>query len=85
VESQDLVLFNTSVEHSIAYGQPSLTPSPESTIMEAAQMHGWITSFLDGYEVRVGEAGVRGNEGEKQHVAIARAMVNKTGCCFWMR
>ncbi|KAJ8582536.1 hypothetical protein M405DRAFT_937716 [Rhizopogon salebrosus TDB-379] len=39
VVPQDLVLFNTSIEHNIAYGQPSLTPSPESTIMEAPQMH----------------------------------------------
>jgi hypothetical protein len=53
--------------------------------MPAAQMHGWIMSFLEGNEVRVGEAGVRGNEGEKQQVAIARAMVNNSGCCFWMR
>ncbi|KAJ8585944.1 P-loop containing nucleoside triphosphate hydrolase protein [Rhizopogon salebrosus TDB-379] len=76
VVPQDPVFFNTSIEHNIAYGQPSLTPSPESTIMEAPQMHERITSFPEGSEVRLGEAGVRRSEREKQQVSIVRAMAN---------
>lgn len=78
VVPQDPVLFNASIGYNIAYGQPSMTPSPESAIVDAAQaaqMHDRIMSFPEGYETKVGERGVRLSGGEKQRVAIARTMV----------
>ncbi|KAG2125942.1 hypothetical protein DEU56DRAFT_823368 [Suillus clintonianus] len=78
VVPQDPVLFNASIGYNIAYGQPSSTPPPESTIVasaQAAQMHDRIMSFPEGYETKVGERGVRLSGGEKQRVAIARTMV----------
>ncbi|KAG1745545.1 uncharacterized protein EDB91DRAFT_1328227 [Suillus paluster] len=78
VVPQDPILFNATIGYNIAYGQPSIHPPPENTIItcaQAAQMHERIMSFPEGYETKVGERGVRLSGGEKQRVAIARTMV----------
>jgi len=78
VVPQDPVLFNASIGYNIAYGQPSMDSTSQSTIVnaaQAAQMHERIMSFPEGYETKVGERGVRLSGGEKQRVAIARTMV----------
>ncbi|OAX32373.1 P-loop containing nucleoside triphosphate hydrolase protein [Rhizopogon vinicolor AM-OR11-026] len=78
VVPQDPVLFNASIGHNIAYGQPSMRPPQQSTIIDAAQavqMHERIMSFPEGYETNIGERGVRLSDREKQRVAIARVMV----------
>ncbi|KAG1724276.1 P-loop containing nucleoside triphosphate hydrolase protein [Suillus lakei] len=81
VVPQDPVLFNATIGYDIAYGQPSTTPADENTIIssaQAAQIHDRIMSFLEGYETKVRERGVRLSGGEKQRVAIARTMVKNT-------
>jgi len=75
---QNPVLFNASVGYNIAYGRPSMTPPPQSTIIDAAQaagIHERIMNFPEGYETKVGERGVRLSDREKQGVSIARTMV----------
>jgi len=42
---------------------------------KAAQVHDRIMSFPDEYGTKVGERGIRLNEGEKQRVAIARTLL----------
>jgi len=78
VVPQDPVLFNASVGYNIAYGQPSMTPPSQSTIIDAAkaaQIHDRIMSFPEEYETKVGVRGVRLSNSEKRQVAIARTIV----------
>ena len=39
----------------------------------AANAHGFITQFKDGYATEIGERGIKLSGGERQRIAIARA------------
>ncbi|MBE0511057.1 MAG: ABC transporter ATP-binding protein/permease [Chromatiales bacterium] len=72
---QDTVLFNDSIGYNIAYGR---CDASQAAIEEAARManiHDFIASLPDGYETVVGERGLKLSGGEKQRIAIARAVL----------
>lgn len=72
---QETTLFSGSIRDNIAYGRPD---TPLETIVaaaKAAQAHGFIISFPDGYETIIGERGVGLSGGQKQRIAIARALI----------
>lgn len=72
---QDTVLFNDSIFHNIAYGN---TSASEAKIIHAAQqahIHEFISHLPDGYNTLVGERGLKLSGGEKQRIAIARALL----------
>jgi ATP-binding cassette, subfamily B, bacterial MsbA len=73
--TQETVLFNDTVRNNIAYGQPDV---PMSQVEEAARMaraHEFILNMPDGYNTIVGEKGARMSGGERQRLAIARAIL----------
>eukprot|EP00201_Polytomella_parva_P019082 CAMPEP_0175051040 /NCGR_PEP_ID=MMETSP0052_2-20121109/7575_1 /TAXON_ID=51329 ORGANISM="Polytomella parva, Strain SAG 63-3" /NCGR_SAMPLE_ID=MMETSP0052_2 /ASSEMBLY_ACC=CAM_ASM_000194 /LENGTH=815 /DNA_ID=CAMNT_0016315273 /DNA_START=575 /DNA_END=3023 /DNA_ORIENTATION=- len=76
VVPQDTVLFNDSIFHNIHYGNLNAS---EEEVHEAAKMaciHETITTrFPQGYATVVGERGLRLSGGEKQRVAVARALL----------
>lgn len=72
---QDTVLFNDTIFHNIAYGN---TAASEDDIIHAAQqahIHQFISRLPDGYNTLVGERGLKLSGGEKQRIAIARALL----------
>jgi ABC-type transport system involved in Fe-S cluster assembly fused permease/ATPase subunit len=72
---QDTVLFNDTIEYNIAYGHCG---APREAIEQAARManiHDFILTLPDGYQSVVGERGLKLSGGEKQRIAIARAML----------
>ncbi|SHI14080.1 type I secretion system permease/ATPase [Desulfofustis glycolicus] len=71
---QDGVLFNGSIRDNIALNGPDL---PLATVIEAAELagaHGFIMDFPHGYDTSVGERGVQLSTGQRQRLAIARAL-----------
>jgi subfamily B ATP-binding cassette protein MsbA len=73
--TQETVLFNDTVRNNIAYGQPDV---PMSKVEEAARMalaHDFIINMPEGYNTRIGEKGTRMSGGERQRLAIARAIL----------
>ncbi len=73
--TQETILFNDTVRNNIAYGQPDV---PRSRIIEAAKAalaHDFIQQMPEGYDTIIGEKGFRMSGGERQRLAIARALL----------
>jgi ATP-binding cassette subfamily B protein len=75
VVSQETYLFNASVRENLRFAKPDATDAEIEAATEAAQIHSLITSLPDGYDTVVGERGYRFSGGEKQRLAIARAIL----------
>lgn len=75
VVPQDAILFNDSIKTNIAYGNPKATFNEIKTAAHAANAHLFINRMSEGYQTRVGERGNRLSFGERQRIAIARAIL----------
>ncbi|KRT55676.1 lipid A export permease/ATP-binding protein MsbA [endosymbiont of Ridgeia piscesae] len=74
--SQDVTLFNDTVEANIAYGL--MRGTPRDKVLEAARAaHAieFIEQMPDGIETLIGEDGTRLSGGQRQRLAIARALL----------
>lgn len=72
---QDTILFNETIAYNIAYGRPEATRAEIVDIARAAHIHDFIAGLPEQYDTLVGERGVKLSGGEKQRIAIARAML----------
>jgi ATP-binding cassette subfamily B protein len=72
---QDALLFNESVRANIAYGRPDASMAEVEAAARAANAHEFIVRLPNGYETPVGERGGRLSAGERQRIAIARALL----------
>jgi ATP-binding cassette subfamily B protein len=72
---QDVFLFSRTVAENIAFGSPGATQADIEQAAEAAQAHGFIMEFKDGYATVVGERGVTLSGGQRQRIALARAFL----------
>lgn len=75
--SQDLFLFNASIEENIALWNPSISRAQVEAAAEIAQLDEFIRSLPEGYGTLVGDRGVRLSGGQCQRVALARAVLRK--------
>ena len=74
--SQDTFIFNASVRDNIAFGNVYT----DQEILEAAKLANadeFIQKLPDKYDTIVGDRGMKFSGGEKQRIAIARAMIRK--------
>ncbi|MCL4183541.1 MAG: ATP-binding cassette domain-containing protein [Burkholderiaceae bacterium] len=75
VVAQDTALFNDTIAFNIAYGRPGAGLPDVIEAARAAQVHEFILSLPQQYETVVGERGMKLSGGEKQRIAIARALL----------
>ncbi len=75
IVSQRVLLFNRSVRENIAYGRDDLSLDEIIEAAKAAYAHDFIVKLKDGYDTNLKEQGVILSGGEKQRIAIARAIV----------
>ncbi|MBE0536118.1 MAG: ABC transporter ATP-binding protein [Phycisphaerae bacterium] len=75
VVMQDALLFNESVRACIAYGKSDATQQQIEDAARAANAHDFIMQLEHGYDTVVGERGARFSGGERQRIAIARAIL----------
>jgi ATP-binding cassette, subfamily B, bacterial len=67
--------FNTSVRENIAIGHPDATDAEVERAAREAQLDDYIRALPAGYNTVLGERGVRMSSGQRQRLAIARALV----------
>lgn len=74
--SQDVVLFNDTIEANIAYGALG-AHSREDVIQAAQAANAWefIEQLPQGLDTPIGENGARLSGGQRQRIAIARALL----------
>ena len=75
VVPQETALFNDTIGNNIAYGRSGSTREDVVAACRAAHLHDVIDSLPDKYDTPVGERGVNLSGGEKQRIAIARAVL----------
>jgi subfamily B ATP-binding cassette protein MsbA len=73
VVSQDIVLFDDSIEANVAYALPP-DPSRIAACLEAARLAEFVAGLPEGARTRVGTNGNRLSGGQRQRLAIARAL-----------
>jgi ATP-binding cassette subfamily B protein len=72
---QDVFLFRGSVRDNIALGRPDAAEAEIKAAATAAYAHDFIMAFPRGYHTPVGEHGAQLAGGERQRIAIARALL----------
>ena len=73
--TQDNFLFNCSLKENIRLGNPSATDEEVYAAAKAACCDEFIVRLDKGYDTPAGDAGKRLSGGEKQRIAIARAIL----------
>lgn len=73
--SQDLELVDGTISENIVYGRPGATQSDIETAARMAEAHDFITGLPGGYETLVGYRGINLSAGQRQRIALARALV----------
>jgi ATP-binding cassette subfamily B protein len=75
VVSQETYLFHGTVRENLAFARPGATAAEIEAAARAAQIDDHLRSLPEGYDTVVGERGYRFSGGEKQRLAIARAVL----------
>lgn len=73
--TQDNFLFNCSLKENIRLGNPNATDAEVFAAARAACCDDFIARLEKGYDTSAGDAGKRLSGGEKQRIAIARAIL----------
>jgi subfamily B ATP-binding cassette protein MsbA len=73
--TQETILFNDTVRNNIAYGQPDVPKQKIIDAAKAALAHDFIEQMPECYDTIIGEKGFRMSGGERQRLAIARALL----------
>ncbi len=75
--AQDVILFNGTVRDNIAVSMPQATEQEILAVARAAGVHDFIARHPMGYDAPVGEGGEGLSGGQRQAIALARAMLTR--------
>jgi len=73
--SQSALLLSGTIKENLRYGNPEAKEEEIVRAATVADIHDFIVSLAEGYETEIGEKGVKLSEGQKQRLALARAIV----------
>lgn len=74
---QEHSMYNETIAQNIAYGKPNATRREIIAAAKSAVAHPYVEKLPKGYDTLIGERGVRLSGGEKQRLAIARAILKR--------
>lgn len=73
---QDATLFSGSIRDNIAIAMPDASDDDIVRAAQLAGVHAFVVDLPAGYATDIGEAGMRMSGGERQRIAVARALVH---------
>jgi ABC-type bacteriocin/lantibiotic exporter with double-glycine peptidase domain len=73
--AQSALLLSGTIRENLRYGNPEAGEEEIVRAATVADIHDFIVSLAEGYETEIGEKGVKLSEGQKQRLALARALV----------
>lgn len=73
--TQDVILFNDTVRNNIAYGNSSISDDLLREVARSALVHDFVMARPGQYEAVIGERGTEVSGGQRQRLAIARALL----------
>jgi ATP-binding cassette, subfamily B, bacterial MsbA len=73
--TQEIILFNETIRDNIAYGLDAVPLERIVAAAKAAKAHGFIEQLPEGYDTKIGERGGLLSSGQRQRLAIARALL----------
>lgn len=75
IVTQDVILFNDSIRNNIQYGNPDAGEKALYESLKKSHLEDFVESLVEGLDTEIGERGERISGGEKQRIAIARAIL----------
>jgi ABC-type multidrug transport system fused ATPase/permease subunit len=75
---QETVLFDATIEENIELGNPEASETEVRRAAEIAGADEFIRELPEGYRTRLGRSGGKLSVGQKQRLAIARALVRRS-------
>ncbi|MCE9532856.1 MAG: ABC transporter ATP-binding protein/permease [Planctomycetes bacterium] len=75
IVTQDAVIFEDTIRQNIAYGHHGASNEMIEAAARKAFAHEFIVTFPNGYDTMLGEIGRELSGGEKQRIALARAIL----------
>ncbi|MDD4908650.1 MAG: ABC transporter ATP-binding protein, partial [Candidatus Omnitrophica bacterium] len=75
IVTQETILFNDTVKANIAYGRPQTSLEDIRKAAKLSYADDFISKMPEGYDTVIGDRGLKLSGGEKQRIAIARALL----------
>lgn len=76
--SQDPILFNDTITYNIGLGDQDVLPKDIEEVSQLVGLQEYISLLPRGYDTMVGDQGMNLSNGQKQCVALARALLRNT-------
>ncbi|MCQ4081765.1 thiol reductant ABC exporter subunit CydD [Streptomyces sp. RB6PN25] len=73
--AQDAHIFDSSVRENLRLARPGASDEQLRAALRDARLLGWVDSLPDGLDTLVGEHGARMSGGQRQRLALARALL----------
>ncbi|MBI3245822.1 MAG: ABC transporter ATP-binding protein [Deltaproteobacteria bacterium] len=77
VVEHEPVLFHSSIMENLRYASPEVSVAEVEAVARIVGLHEFLDSLPQGYDTVVGERGARLSTGQRQRIALARALLRR--------